>query len=198
MRAMSLVARRGALSVGVAAFTALALAACGGGGPKAASGTTTTAASATTTTAASATTTTAASGKKTGAAGANASQITSNWVTFFAGTTPASRKVALLQNGKEFKQIIDAQAKSAFSKAITAKVQSVNVSSATSATVDYNILEAGSVVQPNQTGQAVKSGGTWLVSDSSFCSLLSLQGTTPPACGASSGGAPKAKTTTTK
>ncbi|HET9059431.1 MAG TPA: hypothetical protein VFN61_05880 [Acidimicrobiales bacterium] len=202
MKATNLVTHRGMLSLGASALAALSLAACGGGGG---STTTTTAHSAktTTTTAASATTTAPAStsstsASKTTAAGANGAataQITANWEAFFSGKTPAARKIALLQNGQEFKQIIDSQAGSSFSKGVTASVGSVNVSGST-ASVDYSILEAGNVVQPNQTGQAVKVGATWLVADGSFCSLLALEGSTPSVCSSGSG-SPAAKTTTT-
>lgn len=225
MNAMNLVTRRGTLSLGASALAALCLAACGGGGGSstttthAAAKTTTTPAAKTTTTAAAKTTKTAATKTGTSAAGhssstaapstsagaaggAAASQITTTWEAFFSGKTPASRKVALLQNGQAFKDIIDNQAKSSFARAVSATVGSVNVTGST-ASVDYSILEAGNVVQPNQTGQAVKVGGTWLVADGSFCSLLSLEGTTPSACASSSGGsapttAKGTKTTTTK
>jgi hypothetical protein len=54
--------------------------------------------------------------------------------------------------------------------------------SPTRSTVLYTITLAGQPALPNQTGIAVKEGGKWKVSDQSFCTLLSLQGTVPPAC----------------
>jgi hypothetical protein len=50
------------------------------------------------------------------------------------------------------------------------------------ASVTYTILLAGKPVVPHATGTAVKSGGTWLVSDASFCQLLRLEGAAPPGC----------------
>jgi hypothetical protein len=46
----------------------------------------------------------------------------------------------------------------------------------------YTITLGGQPALPNQTGIAALSGGKWQVSDQSFCSLLSLQGSVPPAC----------------
>lgn len=107
--------------------------------------------------------------------------ISSNWVKFFAGTTSAQDKVNLLQNGQEFSQTIDAQASSPTAKATSVKVSNVDLSGNT-ATVTYTIYINGQATLTNQKGQAVKVGNGWKVSDSAFCSLLSLSGTTPPNC----------------
>ena len=109
-----------------------------------------------------------------GSAGATA-QITADWQKFFAGTTAAQAKQALLQNGSQFASILKAQAGSAIAKATTAKVSSVKVTSPTTATVTYSIVQGGQVVLPNQRGQAVLEGGVWKVSASSFQSLLKLE-----------------------
>jgi hypothetical protein len=57
----------------------------------------------------------------------------------------------------------------------TAKVDAVDVTSPTTATVTYDILMGGTPALSGQKGEAVKQGGTWLVSVKSFCALLALQ-----------------------
>jgi hypothetical protein len=54
-------------------------------------------------------------------------------------------------------------------------VTSVTLASATQAKVTYTILENGKPALPNQTGIAVKQGGTWKVSIASFCGLLTQE-----------------------
>jgi len=107
-------------------------------------------------------------------AGATA-QITANWEKFFAGTTAAAAKQALLQNGAQFASVLQAQAGSTIAKATTAKVSAVKVTSPDSATVTYSIVQGGQVVLPDQQGQAVLEGGVWKVSASSFQALLKLE-----------------------
>lgn len=108
--------------------------------------------------------------------------ITSDWQTFFAGTTPATRKIALLQNGQQFASVIQAQASSAIAQATQAKVTAVKVTSPTTADVTYSIVQGGQVALPGQKGQAVLVGGVWKVSAPSFQALLKLeqQGQTAP------------------
>ena len=104
-----------------------------------------------------------------------ASQITSDWQTFFNGATPATRKIALLQNGQQFATVITAQAASPLAKASSAQVTAVKVTSPTTATVTYSIVENGQVALPGQKGQAVLEGGVWKVSAPSFQALLKLE-----------------------
>ena len=109
--------------------------------------------------------------------------ITSDWQTFFAGTTPAAAKEKLLQNASQFASVIKAQASSAIAKATQAKVTAVKVTSPTTADVTYSILQGGQVALPDQKGQAVLQGGVWKVSAPSFEALLKLeqgQGSTAP------------------
>ncbi len=102
-------------------------------------------------------------------------QITADWQKFFAGTTAAAAKQALLQSGAQFASVLKAQASSAIAKATTAKVSAVKVTSPTTATVTYSIVQGGQVVLPNQQGQAVLQGGVWKVSAPSFQALLKLE-----------------------
>jgi hypothetical protein len=105
-----------------------------------------------------------------------AAQIAASWEAFFAGTTPADRKIGLLQNGEQFAKVIKAQAESPISQSTTAKVSAVTLDSDTEATVIYSILLGGQVALADQTGQAVLEDGVWKVGAQSFQALLALQG----------------------
>jgi len=103
------------------------------------------------------------------------SQIAANWTTFFDAKTPVAKRVALLQDGQKFATIIKSQAGSGLAASATAKVTKVTVTSPSQAKVTYSILIGGSPALANQTGVAVKQGGTWRVGLASFCGLLTLE-----------------------
>jgi hypothetical protein len=107
--------------------------------------------------------------------GAAASAVATNWEAFFNAKTPTSQRVDLLQDGPTFASIIKSQAGSGLAAEATAKVTHVTVSSPTQATVDYEILVAGTPELKNQTGTAVLENGTWKVGVGSFCGLLVLE-----------------------
>ena len=113
-----------------------------------------------------------------------AARIKANWEAFFSGTTPAAKKIALLQNGQKYAALIQAQAASSLAKSASAKVTAVHVISATQATVTYDIYLGGKPALSDQSGTAVYQDGTWKVGDASFCQLLALEngGKAPAAC----------------
>ena len=154
------------VAIGLVAGASL-LGACGSSSPT----TTTT----TTTTTSTTTTTTTIRANQT-------SLITATWIAFFDGNTSAAGKIAALENGSQFAQIINGQASSAMAKSVHATVSKVSDITATSAKVRYSIYLGTSVALANQTGDAVYQGGQWKVSVSSFCVLLSLEGVSAPMC----------------
>jgi hypothetical protein len=111
----------------------------------------------------------------------DAAQIRTAYEKFFAGKTPISERVALLQNGPEFKALVQSFASNPLAKNVSAKVSGIQLQGADKAKVVY-IVKLGGVALPKQTGAAVKENGTWKVGDASLCKLISLQGTTPSAC----------------
>jgi hypothetical protein len=119
------------------------------------------------------------SGTKTSSASA---QIARNWAAFFNGSTPASRKVELLQDGQRFAPFIKAQAASPLARQAKATVTKVTVVSPTRARVIFTITLAGQPALKNQVGTAVRVNGVWKVSAKSFCALLSPEGAAPPVC----------------
>jgi hypothetical protein len=115
---------------------------------------------------------------------AAAAEITANWEKFFDSTTSLSERVALLENGSKFSSAISALSKIPLASGIGAKVTSVTVNSATSATVTYNLVSGSSTLLTGQKGTAVYQDGTWKVGDASLCGLFKLipGGTLPAAC----------------
>ena len=99
-------------------------------------------------------------------------EITANWTTFFNSSTPNSKRVQLLQNGSQFSSAISAFAASPLAAAVTSKVDSVALTSATQAKVKYNLSAMGATVASGASGTAVLQDGTWKVGDDVFCGLL--------------------------
>lgn len=111
------------------------------------------------------------------------SAITANWEAFFSGQTSAATKIALLQNGQTFAQVINNQAGSSLSSSAKATVSSVKLNSDGTATVKYTVGISGASL-PVTNGTAVYQDGVWKVGDVSFCYLLTLEngGSKPAVC----------------
>lgn len=109
-------------------------------------------------------------------------QITTNWEKFFNSSTPNSERVTLLQNGSAFAGAISGLV--SLVSNLGAKVTNVTLTSATTATVTYDLTAGGSSLLNNQTGTAVLENGVWKVGDASLCGLIKLVpgGTVPSAC----------------
>jgi hypothetical protein len=119
----------------------------------------------------------AGSAGSTGTSSGAEAQIKTNWEKFFSSSTPTSERVALLQNGSTFSSAITSLSSSPLAAGLSATVTSVTLTSATQATVKYNLATGGTTVQSGATGTAVLEGGVWKVGDASFCGLLSEAGT---------------------
>ena len=145
-----------------------AMAACSSGSSSSSSSA---AASTPASTSASATTSATPAASGSGSSSAVA-EITTNWNAFFNPSTPNSKRVQLLQNGSQFTAAISAFAASPLAAAVTSKVDSVTLSSATSAKVKYDLSAMGTTVATGASGTSVLQDGTWKVGDEVFCGLL--------------------------
>ncbi|GAA4481681.1 hypothetical protein GCM10023094_30350 [Rhodococcus olei] len=116
------------------------------------------------------------------AAGADTDAVTHAFVTFFSGETAGATKITLVQNGEAFADTINAQANSPMATGTTATVSHVDMDAPGHATVTYTVLINGQPALTDQMGEAVQVDGTWKVSQSTFCALLTLEGNPPPAC----------------
>jgi len=120
--------------------------------------------------------------------GGAVAQITANWITFFKPSTPDSERVKLLENGSQFAAAIRSFSASPLATAVSAKVDSVSVTSASKAAVRYDLTALGTAVATGSTGSSVRQDGTWKVGDDVFCGLLSkakgagMTVTVPAAC----------------
>jgi hypothetical protein len=171
-RSSRLPGRRAAAAVIAVVAGAILLGACGSSNTPPAS-TTTTALTVT-----SGATTTTTTRTLSGAAAA----VSASWTEFFNGKTSAAGKVALLQNGSKFTSIMNDQASSGLAQSARVQVSSVTGVTDTSANVRYSIYLGSTPALPNVSGVAVRQGGTWKVSDASFCQLLNLEGVRTSAC----------------
>ncbi len=177
----NLLARRITLAPTLALSLALAVAACSSSSSTSAS---TSSSSSAPAASSSAPSSSAPSSPSTGSSSAAVAEITANWEKFFSSSTPAAEKATLLQNGSKFTAAITAMTKLPLASGIGAKVTAVKLTSATTATVTYDITSSGSTLLPNVTGTAVYQDGVWKVGDASLCGLLKLVpgGTVPSAC----------------
>jgi hypothetical protein len=155
-------ARRYYLAPALGLMLVTAMAACSSGSSSSSSTTPSTPASA------AASSSPAASG---GSSSAEA-EISANWNKFFSSSTPNSERVQLLENGSQFSSAISAFASSPLAAAVTSKVDSVSLSSATEAKVKYDLSAMGTTVASGASGTAVLQDGTWKVGDDVFCGLL--------------------------
>jgi hypothetical protein len=174
------------LAVAGAIVVALTATACSNGSTSVTSTPTATTTPTTPATTAAPTASASATSTSTGSSSGAVGQITANWVAFFNPATPNSQRVALLQNGSTFSSAISSFSSNPLAAGISAKVVAVTLTSATQATVKYDIDgPGGTTLLANQTGTAVLEGGSWKVGDTSFCALLRLAGgTIPSACNA--------------
>jgi len=171
------------LAPAVGLVFALAIAACSSSGSSSSS---------TAATSAPAATTSAATASSSAAAGGSAvAQITTNWEAFFNPATPNAKRILLLENGAQFASAINAFSASPLAQAVSSKVDSVSVTSATKANVKYDLTAAGTSVASGQTGTSVLQNGVWKVGDDVFCGLLKegaslLNIAVPAACNSAS------------
>ena len=113
-------------------------------------------------------------------------QIKANWTKFFNYKTPRSQQIALLENGSQLGPAIafaaNLQKKQHLKELV--KVNSVTFTSATQANVGYALYNLKTVLLPTAQGAAVLDGTTWKVSETTFCTLVSLgNGSKPvPSC----------------
>ncbi|MER7582444.1 hypothetical protein [Kitasatospora sp. NPDC097691] len=112
--------------------------------------------------------------------------ITTNWEKFFDPATPIADKAALLQGGDALLPVLQGFSQDPRVGQVQAKVTDVSFTDASTATVTYSLSLQGTVVEPSASGQAVLENGTWKVSRSTLCGLLTqaggASGTPIPGC----------------
>ncbi|HZD87048.1 MAG TPA: hypothetical protein VE088_03475 [Gaiellaceae bacterium] len=111
-------------------------------------------------------------------------EIETAYEKFFSSKTPTSQRIALLQNGQQFKGAISALAKNPLASNTSATVKSVTLQGSNKAKVVYTVNVSGTAIPglKNRKGTAVRENGMWKVGDASFCALVALGGNPPKAC----------------
>ncbi len=103
---------------------------------------------------------------------------------FFNPKGTVEAHTALLENGEKFTAELTKSAKDPAAADLSAKLLTANVLG-DSADVTYDLIgKGGTKLLPGAQGVAVRQGGTWKVSQATYCTLISLQDPSPhPGCG---------------
>jgi hypothetical protein len=107
--------------------------------------------------------------------------VTVAYKAFFSSTTSAAESETVLQHGASFRPTLQKEATGSHAQKSSATVSTVTVSGDL-ARVTFTILQGGVPLLPNTHGFAVRESGKWKVAAQTFCDLLALEGTAPPAC----------------
>jgi Flp pilus assembly protein TadD len=108
-------------------------------------------------------------------------KIKTAYETFFSSKSSVDQRVAVLQNGPQFKALVTEFANNPLAKNVSATVGTVTLEGADKAKVVYTVKFGGTRL-PQQTGTAVRQSGIWKVGYQGLCKLVALSGTTPPVC----------------
>ncbi len=109
--------------------------------------------------------------------------VKANWEKFFDPSTSLTAKAALLQNGDQLMALLQGFSQDPRVGQVKAQVTNVAFTSPTDATVTYALSLQGTVVEPTASGKAVLDNGTWKVSSSTLCGLVTQSGATGlPGC----------------
>ena len=125
---------------------------------------------------------TTASSSSPAQAGGDEAAIRAVYTTLVNPGGTIDQKLALLQDGAEFRSAVEALAALPQAKEVSVQVTKVVVNSANLATVTYSVLLSGSPILTNLTGHAIRDNGTWKLAGETFCGLLAANQQTPPVC----------------
>lgn len=113
---------------------------------------------------------------------ATVAAVTKAYETFFAPESTAAQVESVVQNGAQFRDAILAEGDSQYTGTSGVKIDKVTLQSTDVARVTFSVTSNGAVVLPGASGYAVRIGGSWKLAATTFCQLLTLQGTAPAAC----------------
>jgi hypothetical protein len=112
--------------------------------------------------------------------------VKTDWTTFFLYKTPRATQISLLEHGDTLGPAVKfaarLQAKQHLKQVV--KVTKVTFTSPTQASIIYALLNGTTTLLGAANGTAVLDGGTWKVSEATFCTLVTLgNGSKPvPSC----------------
>lgn len=100
--------------------------------------------------------------------------VKKNWSDFFSASVPYSQKNALLEDSASLQEALALSEKNPLSKQTESAVTAVTFTSATAATVTYDLSLYKNKVITGGEGTAVLDDGSWKVSKFTFCQLQKL------------------------
>ncbi|MER6958816.1 hypothetical protein [Streptomyces sp. NPDC000618] len=103
-------------------------------------------------------------------------EIRQNWEKFFDPATSAEDRQDVLEHGELMGPVLDAFSGDQRGGQVAAKVEKVEFTKPTEATVTYTLTLDGATALPGASGTAVEEDGTWKVSVNSLCALVKLSG----------------------
>ncbi|MET7714180.1 hypothetical protein [Streptomyces sp. NPDC005407] len=103
-------------------------------------------------------------------------EIEKNWTTFFDPKAATDAKVKVLENGEALRPLLAAFSGDKNAAQSSARVTDVQFTSATEATVTYDLLVGGAPALPGTKGTSVYQDQTWKVSVKTLCALVELSG----------------------
>ncbi|MET7620232.1 hypothetical protein [Streptomyces sp. NPDC005408] len=103
-------------------------------------------------------------------------EIEKNWTTFFDPKATTDAKAKVLENGDQLRPLLAAFSGDKNAAQSSAKVTAVQFTSATDATVTYDLLVGGTPALPGSKGTAIYQDQTWKVSVKTLCALVKLSG----------------------
>jgi hypothetical protein len=113
-------------------------------------------------------------------------EITANWTKFYAYKTKPAVAASLLEDGDQMSGALafarQEQAQTHIKQNVKVKV--ITFTDAAHANVTYALLNGKTALLPAASGVSVLVNGKWLVSKTSFCTLVQLgaNGKTVPGC----------------
>jgi hypothetical protein len=105
-------------------------------------------------------------------------KITTSWEKFFDPSVPLSQKTDLLENYSKLRATAEEQLKNPIAKTLKARVNNITLQGKDKAAVRYDLnnAESGQTLLKDSGGQAVRVDGKWMVSQITFCGLVSAGG----------------------
>jgi hypothetical protein len=103
-------------------------------------------------------------------------KITAAWEKFFDPKIPVAQKTNIVENYNGLKPILETQTTNPQAAQIKAAVKDITLEGNGKAKVSYDIVSTqnGTALLPGASGEAIKQGSDWKVSQFTFCQLIKL------------------------
>jgi hypothetical protein len=113
---------------------------------------------------------------------ATVAAITAAYDTFFAPNSTDAEVANAVQNGEALTAPLSSQNYSQYQGHTAVKVTKVEMQSPVVAHVTFDVSLDGQLILPGAKGYAVRENGSWKLAATTFCQLLTLEGTKSNLC----------------